>query len=321
MKKIYVLKHFEQPNEPGIYARLVCLNGKAKGTAYFISGEDRVVMGRSDKADITVLDIKSSREHAEIVRVENGFIVTDLGSQNGIYINDAQKTQHPLKNNDRLAIGTTVYKFNLVQVKEDSLVRSSDVVVKKNNKMPLIIGGIVLLLVVLFMGDSGNQTVKNKKATSNYKTTEIAPTFGAQLKVERKVDNKNKEKMQQYFQRGLREYREGNYFRALSEFNTALSWDRNDPLAQFYLRKTKDALDSMISEYFLKAKRNEDALKFQYAIVNYCAIVRLLYNYREDPRYKDAKEGVKKLEEKLGYEEGEIKCLNVDLGGDDKDAD
>ena len=45
-----------------------------------------------------------------------------------------------------------------------------------------------------------------------------------------------------YFQKGLREFREGNYFRAMSEFEHALAWSPSDPQAQFYLRKTQEAL-------------------------------------------------------------------------------
>ena len=84
---VKLLKHFEAPKEEGVYYRLVCLTGKDKGQAYILMGK-RVVMGRSDGADIRVMDIKSSREHAEIIKVGKDFVLTDLGSQNGIIIND-----------------------------------------------------------------------------------------------------------------------------------------------------------------------------------------------------------------------------------------
>jgi pSer/pThr/pTyr-binding forkhead associated (FHA) protein len=317
MSSVLTMKHFEQPNVPGVYGRMVCLNGKNKGVAHFLTGEGRAIMGRSEAADIPVMDIKSSREHAEIVKLENAFVVTDLGSQNGIYVNEAKITQHKLKNKDRVMIGKTVYRFNMVQVKEETAgLPSKEDEQKAGNKSALLVGGIVVVLIMLFMGEDKKTPVGSKQKAAKYKMEEIGDPFASAIKDRKSEVNKNKEKMNQYFQKGLREFREGNYFRALSEFNHALSWDPNDPLAQFYRRKTVDALDSTISEYFIKAKRDEEALKFQSALVSYCSIIRLLYNYPSDQRYLDATEGVSKIEEVMGYDEGEIKCLNMQLGGD-----
>lgn len=112
-----------------------------------------------------------------------------------------------------------------------------------------------------------------------------------------------------YFSRGLREFREENYFRAMSEFESALSWSPNDPLALFYMRKTKDALNTAVENIFNRGRRDEDSLKYKSASVSYCSVIRLLYRYPKDERYLDAERKVTALEEKMGLEEGEIECI------------
>ncbi len=314
-------KHFEAPKEAGVYFRLVCLTGKDKGIAYFLLGK-RVVLGRSDKVDIRILDIKSSREHCEIIKVGKDFVLTDLGSQNGVIVNDLKVKQHVLNEGDKIIIGKTVYKFNRIEVKskekkeivkkdtdvDDYEDEHSDEYEKSSKLSPVLILVLVVAIGIIFMTAEEKELTKVKKS-SKYNIQELPGSLSESIQGVRKKDKKIQAKMNIYFQKGLREFREGNFFRAMSEFEHALSWSPSDPQAQFYLRKTKEALDKTIKGYELKAKRDEEALKFLNASVSYCAILRLLYKYPEDERFLNAQEMNRKIEEKLGMEEGDIECL------------
>lgn len=320
---VKVLKHFESPKDEGVHHRLVCLTGKNKGLAYLIVSK-RVVLGRSEKADIRVHDIKSSREHAEIIKVGKDYVLTDLGSQNGIVVNDLKIKQHVLTNGDKIIIGKTVYKFHELEVKEDpskkKLKVAEDVEFEdeefeeegKSNKTTLmLIIVIVGAIFILFSEGNDSPTVKIKERKKsglviNQINDPMLKTLSNRKASEDKLTMK---KIEIYFQKGLREYREGNYFRALEQFKATENWKANDPLAQFYIRKTKEALDRTIQESFLKASRDVDALKFQSATTSYCSIIRLLHQTPEDERYINADKGVRQMEEKLGLEEGEIKCI------------
>lgn len=327
---VKTFQHFDTPKEPGVYYRLICLTGEAKGNAYFLFGS-RIVMGRSDKCDITILDLKSSREHAEIIKVGDDYIITDLGSQNGVMVNDLKIKQHSLTDGDKVIIGKTVYKFSKINVKE-SLIETKKKKIKKkvqvieeeeeeeepeNKKLSLVLFGIIALgVAVIFLGDGdeNNTGVPQKKSVITANVKEIDKVFSEAAKQRRKVSKENKEKLQIYFKRGLREFREENFFRAISEFENAKQFSPNDPLANFYLRKTREALDERIESYFSKAIRDGDALNYQKSAVSYCGIIRLLANYTNDSRYISAKEGVKNIEEKLGLDEGEINCVEIEAG-------
>ena len=95
-KAVRVVKNFRSPTVPGEHYRLLCLSGNKKGISYYIDGK-RVVIGRSNTAEVQILDEKASREHAEIARIQDSFILTDLSSQNGVVINDLKVKQHRLE--------------------------------------------------------------------------------------------------------------------------------------------------------------------------------------------------------------------------------
>ncbi len=70
---------------------------------------DVLTIGRSPHSDIFLDDVTVSRHHARIIRDETGFLVEDLNSLNGTYINRKRIERHRLTEGDELQIG----KFKL----------------------------------------------------------------------------------------------------------------------------------------------------------------------------------------------------------------
>jgi len=69
-----------------------------------------LTIGRSKDADIPIPDEKVSRLHCGI-RFEDGeYIVKDLGSRNGTYLNDKQIVMEKLKPGDRVRVGSAILK-------------------------------------------------------------------------------------------------------------------------------------------------------------------------------------------------------------------
>ena len=60
-------------------------DGSQKERSFQLSGED-IYIGRSPDNDIQVKDITVSRKHLKITKKENRYIVRDLGSKNGTYV-------------------------------------------------------------------------------------------------------------------------------------------------------------------------------------------------------------------------------------------
>jgi diguanylate cyclase (GGDEF)-like protein len=72
---------------------------------------DETVIGRGADSDLQVDRDSVSRKHAKVVRTPTGFLVTDLGSTNGTYVNDAPVQEQVLRDGDKLKIGNTIFKF------------------------------------------------------------------------------------------------------------------------------------------------------------------------------------------------------------------
>lgn len=312
-KNVLVLKHFESPKEAGVYYRLVCLTGQSKGESYVLMGS-RVIIGRGDKADIRINDTKASREHAEITKVGANWVITDLGSQNGIVVNDKKVTQATLTESDKVIVGQTVFKFAKVEVSQKNKVikeSSQDEAKKGGNKgfVPFLV--IILIIGGVFLSDDNkNETAQPSRQEPSRNLQDVDNEYATAIQKRQANENKQiKEKLTVIYQRGLRELRERNYYRAIHEFNLALIIAPGDAQAEYYLRKTKEELDKEIESYTASAQRDETSLKYNSAIISYCAIIRLLYTVPDDPRHKNAVKQIKDLESRLGMESGETDCI------------
>lgn len=322
---VKMVKSVKAPKEPGTYYRLLCMTGKNKGFSYFLNSK-RVVMGRSDKADIQVLDGKSSREHAELALVGDQYVLTDLGSQNGIVVNDLKVSQHRLVDNDKIIIGQTVYRYNKleIEVKEVVPVEEDEDEIEeyeeeeespkkkkkdkpKKNKNILIIAGVLLAFLFLFEDEPKKQSGKPQGKELGGVQKEMISIKGASS--DGIPDPEVRDKFRAFMHRGQREYREKNYFRAIEQFELALILVPNQVDAMSYLRKSKDALDNYLKSLKAQAEQARASLKYRSALNKYCTIISFLQEYPKDERYKAAETEVEVVEEILGYQKGEYKCF------------
>lgn len=69
-----------------------------------------VIIGRARDCDVVIQDPKASRQHCKLTRREDGFMLEDLGSRNGTYV-DGKKISEPLvlKANQAFKVGDTIF--------------------------------------------------------------------------------------------------------------------------------------------------------------------------------------------------------------------
>jgi hypothetical protein len=77
----------------------------------FPLAKERVIIGRLADSDVVVADPGVSRQHAEVRRENDGYVITDLGSTNGTMVNEAMIGERTLQAGDRITIGRTVLEF------------------------------------------------------------------------------------------------------------------------------------------------------------------------------------------------------------------
>jgi small-conductance mechanosensitive channel len=95
---------------PAPAARLFVLEGAGAGATIGLA-ERPLLLGRAAPADIVLDDARASKEHARIDWTGSGYVITDLGSSFGTWVNGAQVTRCDLNPWDRISIGGTVFVF------------------------------------------------------------------------------------------------------------------------------------------------------------------------------------------------------------------
>lgn len=97
-------------NLPAGSAMLLVQRGPDAG-ARFLLDSDLVTVGRHPDSDIFLDDISVSRRHATFARTESGYVISDLGSLNGSYVNrDRIDSEVTLSGGDEVQIG----KYRLI---------------------------------------------------------------------------------------------------------------------------------------------------------------------------------------------------------------
>ncbi len=90
--------------------RLAAVSGKLKG-AIFAIHEEPLVIGRDTAANLCIADASVSRRHSRIDKNDTGFVITDLESLNGTFVNDVPVKNRLLEHGDRVRIGNAHFVF------------------------------------------------------------------------------------------------------------------------------------------------------------------------------------------------------------------
>jgi len=104
---------------------LKVLAGLNAGQVFTLDG-DETVIGRGRDVHVRVDDAGLSRKHARIVRSEGQrYVLEDLGSTNGIFVNGRRVERIDLADGDRVQLGPAlVLRFGLVAADEEALARN-----------------------------------------------------------------------------------------------------------------------------------------------------------------------------------------------------
>ncbi len=97
----------------GAPALLIIKSGRKSGTTFPLR-KKVINMGRDSSNEIVIDDPKSSRQHAKIKLEGDNFVIYDLASSNGTFVNGEKITSVKLNDGDEIKIGDTVFAFKLL---------------------------------------------------------------------------------------------------------------------------------------------------------------------------------------------------------------
>jgi signal transduction histidine kinase/pSer/pThr/pTyr-binding forkhead associated (FHA) protein len=89
---------------------LFVIRGNDQGARFELEGTS-IGVGRDSSNAVQLHDTEVSRQHAEIRRVDNTFVVADLESSNGTYVNGRRVRKRRLASGDQVQVGGTLMLF------------------------------------------------------------------------------------------------------------------------------------------------------------------------------------------------------------------
>jgi len=102
------------PPQEGAPARLIVASGSNTGKEYPLV-RFPLLIGREPSTDIRLQSTTVSRNHAKISKDKGEIVLSDLGSTNGIFVNNFKVRNWILRDGDSVRIGDTIFLFRSEQ--------------------------------------------------------------------------------------------------------------------------------------------------------------------------------------------------------------
>lgn len=106
----------DQPDEPtldGPLARFDVIHGTGLAQSSYALPPKGLTMGRSETRDIVIPDPAASRHHCSVFFQDGHYVLRDMGSANGVYVNGYRVKEAVLNDGDRMQVGNTELRFVL----------------------------------------------------------------------------------------------------------------------------------------------------------------------------------------------------------------
>ncbi|MBN1114011.1 MAG: FHA domain-containing protein [Oligoflexia bacterium] len=268
--------------------RLEILKGNDAGAQFRVTGE-RVLFGRAANCDIVVTDVAASRNHAELIRLDDGYLLRDLNSSNGIMVNGRKVSEHPMQAGDVFTIGDHAYKYGIVEKKEPR--PSAPQKLKTDNipglgpqegppppiptlagggksKRPILYGAVALVLILVLVVAFSEDDTQKKTGREQIKKDPFA-VEDVDVIYNRKIEPGMEElynRANEYYFSGRREFRLKNYSRALEEFRRALTFYPKHGQAKYYARITDTYIEKESKRLMELGKKLMSQLRYENAI-------------------------------------------------------
>jgi len=116
----------ELPSTPPLPSITLTVRRGAKSGQQFTFVQDIIALGRRDDNDVVIDDPQISRRHASLSLEEGEFVLRDLGSANGTFLNAVRITEpHALRKGDAIGLGSdVVLSFSITGALDKTMVVS-----------------------------------------------------------------------------------------------------------------------------------------------------------------------------------------------------
>ncbi len=137
-------------------AELVCLDNDSltegqQGLTYHLTSSENIV-GRDKTVQFYIDSRRVSRQHARIYSAGGHWWVEDLGSVNGVWVNDQRVHKHMLRGGDVIRFSVIPFLFKVDQSAESVVQDEKTLQAKKTKKNALLLWSLVFLEMLVLAG-------------------------------------------------------------------------------------------------------------------------------------------------------------------------
>ncbi len=283
-------------NQPfGAEGSLVVTSGPERGTIYRLLSA-QIVLGRGSDCDIVLsYDQKCSRRHAMVVYTGSQFEVRDISDRNKIFVDGNETKQAILKEGAVLQLGNTQFTFRErppmptlapPQAMERPRKSKPKITAPKLNPVRIAIIGIVFFFMILLFTETKNNKKEVSIRTDEQIEADIAAANALQdaAKKERPGGGEQKSEDQEFsvdqaqasYIRGFRDYRKGQYGRAVEAFQACLTIYPQHVLCNRYLRLAQRKYNELIEYEMVLGRRYRDQEQYSACEASFHNVMSML---------------------------------------------
>ena len=273
--------------------RIKIINGPDKSKEYKIL-HNQVSIGRAKENDIVIPDKKCSRSHMMLYLTDNGVQVTNISTSAPMTVNGEKSSNVLIEPQSIIQIGQTKIQVlcnDSISEKTPNL-KKQPVIKKQKKILHMIFGALAILLFVVFLSDKEKEeeTIELRGDKSVEREISSIQEIENALIRKRVASGKNSPQYLQarsLFIQGFRDYKEGQYMRAIDYFNGALAVFPNHKISARYLRNARTKLDEKIQLTLRAANQFYEQKKYKRAANKYGQVLFLVTN-KNSKLYREA---------------------------------
>ena len=283
-------------------ATLTVMSGPSRGTVYRVVSS-KVALGRGAENDIIISDDpKCSRNHAELVLGPQGFEIRNLTDRNSLSVNGEECKIARLGDKSIFMLGDTQFRLavktthNLPTRHLATAPTRANAAARPTRKiLPIhyIIVAVIALAIWLAFNNSKKQELAktaDQLAEQELKAAESVKQLAEERHRPKSVSPNDigYQQAQQAFVEGSRDYRKGQFERALSSFQACLSLYPAHALCTRYMRLTQRRFDELIQYHMVLGSKYRDQNQFGACAASFRNVMVMVKD-QSHKRYKEAK--------------------------------
>lgn len=295
-------------------AWLEVIEGPRRGEKIFVTSSG-LSIGRKRENNLPLDDPMVSREHARIEQELSGFSIRDLGSKNGVFVNEKLVDSSSLKNGDIIRIGSSVFRFHIEEEKVEWEVffEGKKEFLKKQKKtspvrvmLYLLTAFLLIVVVIAIMSSKKPQDGTESKPSEERNVVEPL-TLPAQTSSEqpsqetpskKELTEEERARFNSIYQQAELAYFQGSYADAINYFKEALFINPDCDTCKKKIEELNKKLIDIIKEIDKRAHEFFESLQYQRAIDEWQRILDIV----KDPKNQfhiEASKNIEKAKERM----------------------